>query len=223
MPDVLQILLPVALLGLAVNAEPGQVVVLTVLLGGRRPHRDTFAFLAGWGISLTVCFVAARALVRLLPNQVGTTEAQIIAVLEIVLAVGLVWFATHEWRRRARPRPTEAPKALARLEDLGPRVAFVAGIFEQPWTMTIAAGMVVVRSQASTLETVAAGLVFAVTSTLTLVGAYAYFETHGTTAVERLKSLERRITSAGPSVIAVAAAISALAFLADGIHSLFTK
>jgi threonine/homoserine/homoserine lactone efflux protein len=219
---MLDLLLPVALLGLAVNADPGQVVVLTLLLGGRHPRRDASAFLAGWAMSLTVCFVAARGLVRLLPNRVGSIEGTIIAVLEILLATVLAWFAIHEWRRRSRPPVADAPRVLRRLHNVGPRIAFAAGIFEQPWTLTIAAGMVVVRSQATATETIVAGVVFAATSALSLVAALTYFARRGPSAVARLREIERRVTSAGPAVIAVAAAIAAVAFLADGVHSLLT-
>jgi len=220
---MVDLLLPVALLGLAVNADPGQVVVVTLLLGGRHPRRDALAFLAGWGTSLTVCFVAARALVRLLPNRVGSIEATIIAVLEILLAAVLAGFAIHEWRRRARPPAADAPRMLRRLHDVGPRIAFAAGIFEQPWTLTIAAGMVVVRSQATAMETVVAGVVFALASGLTILAALLYFARRGPRAVARLRDIEHRIMSVGPSVIAVVAAIAAAVFLADGVHSLLAR
>jgi len=83
--------------------------------------------------------------------------------------------------------------------------------------------MVVVRSQATAMETVVAGVVFALASGLTILAALLYFARRGPRAVARLRDIEHRIMSVGPSVIAVVAAIAAAVFLADGVHSLLAR
>lgn len=215
-----QILIPVALLGLAVNAEPGQAIVFTFLLGTKRPRPNAYAFLAGWIASLAVCFVAARAVVHIIPSHLGPVGQAVIAIVEIGIAIALAWFALHAWRHRDRPRETETPKYLQRLEGVGPRMAFVGGIYEQSWTMTVAAGMVVVHTQASAIDATLAGIVFGITSTLSLFACYLYFELRGERAVKDLRSFETRITHVGPRVKTIAAAIASLAFLVVGIYGL---
>lgn len=215
-----QILIPVALLGLAVNAEPGQAIVFTFLLGTKRPRPNAYAFLAGWIASLAVCFVAARAVVHIIPSHLGPVGQAVIAIVEIGIAIALASFALHAWRHRDRPRETETPKYLQRLEGVGPRMAFVGGIYEQSWTMTVAAGMVVVHTQASAIDATLAGIAFGVTSTLSLFACYLYFELRGERAVKELRSFETRITHVGPRVKTIAAAIASLAFLVVGIYGL---
>lgn len=215
-----QILIPVALLGLAVNAEPGQAIVFTFLLGTKRPRPNAYAFLVGWIASLAVCFVAARAVVHIIPSHLGPVGQAVIAIVEIGIAIALASFALHAWRHRDRPRETETPKYLQRLEGVGPRMAFVGGIYEQSWTMTVAAGMVVVHTQASAIDATLAGIVFGVTSTLSLFACYLYFELRGERAVKELRSFETRITHVGPRVKTIAAAIASLAFLVVGIYGL---
>lgn len=220
MPEMLQVLLPVALLGLAVNAEPGQAIVFTFLLGTKRPRRNAYAFLAGWIASLAVCFIAARAVVHVIPSHLGPVGQGVIAGVEIVIAIALAWFAVHAWRHRDRPRQTETPKYLQRLEGVGPRTAFVGGIYEQSWTMTVAAGMVVVHTQANAVDATLAGIVFGITSTLSLLACYLYFEVRGERAVNELRSFETRITHIGPRVKTAAAAIASIAFLVVGVYGL---
>ena len=220
---MLQFLIPVALLGLTVNLEPGQVVVFTFLLGTERPRRNAFAFLAGWAVSLTVCFVAARAVVHVLPSHLGSTGHALISVAEIVVAGALASFAVHKWRHRDRPRTTETPKYLKRLEGVGPRVSFVGGIYEQSWTMTVAAGTVVLHAQASALGATSAAVVFGVTSTLSLIACYLYFEWRGTRAVDELRSVENRVMNLGPRVMTAAAALASIGFLATGVYGLVTR
>lgn len=220
MPEMLQVLLPVALLGLAVNAEPGQAIVFTFLLGTKRPRRNAYAFLAGWIASLAVCFIAARAVVHVIPSHLGPVGQGVIAGVEIVIAIALAWFAVHAWRHRDRPRQTETPKYLQRLEGVGPRTAFVGGIYEQSWTMTVAAGMVVVHTQAGAVEATFAAIVFGIASTLSLLACYLYFEVRGERAVNELRSFETRITHIGPRVKTAAAAIASIAFLVVGVYGL---
>lgn len=217
---MLQILVPVALLGLAVNAEPGQVVVLTFLLGTKRPRRNAYAFLAGWIASLSVCFVAARAVVHVTPHHLGPVGQGVVAIVEIAIATALAVFAVRAWRHRDRPRSTESPKSLQRLEGIRPRLAFVGGIYEQSWTITVAAGMVVVHTQASAVEATLAAIVFGIASTLSLLACYLYFELRGERAVDELRTFETRITHVGPRVKTVAAAIASVAFLVVGVYGL---
>ena len=217
---MLQILVPVALLGLAVNAEPGQVIVFTFLLGTKRPRLNAFAFLAGWIASLAVCFLAARAVVHVTPNHLGPVGQAVIAIGEIGVAIALALFALHAWRHRDRPRSPDAPKYLKRLEGVGPRLSFVGGIYEQSWTVTVAAGMVVVHAQASAIDATIAGVVFGITSTLSLLACYLYFELRGERAVRELRTFENRITNVGPKVKTIAAAIASVAFLVVGGYGL---
>ena len=102
-------------------------------------------------------------------------------------------------------------------------MSFVGGIYEQSWTMTVAAGTVVLHAQASALGATIAAIVFGVASTLSLLACYLYFEWRGAQAVDRLRSLETRVTHLGPRVMTAAASIASAGFLAVGLYGLATR
>ncbi len=73
-------------------------------------------------------------------------------VIEIVLGVALAFSAARQWRRRdlAQNQLRATKKFTARLKDLHPEAATV-GVLEQPWTLTAAAAVVMVRHHSAFL------------------------------------------------------------------------
>jgi hypothetical protein len=217
---VLSFLAPLLALGLTINAEPGQVIVFAVLLGGSRPRANAAAFVCGWLLSLAVVFGFAGTLVHLVPVGGSATRARAVYLGELLVALALLAVAAIEWKRRDRPRRPDPPRWLARLDDVRPGTALLLGLWEQPWTVTIAAGIVVLRAQVGLIAAVAGFAVFAAASTLSLALTYAYFARDPAHSAERMRRLEARIAGSGPRVFGVAAAVLALLLAADALHGL---
>lgn len=217
---MLKTIAPIFMLGLAADAEPGTIIVFVFLLGTKRPRANAVAFLIGWVISLAVVFSLSSVVVSGHLPRHGSGEVVMYAA-EIVLAPFLAYVAVREWRRRRVPRATDQPpKGLTRIESVGPPVALLAGLYEQPWTMTAAAALVVVRTQADALTTAVAFVVFAAMSTIVVLAIFVVFLRHPDRARERLDALERKLLGASPAVFAVIAGVASVCFLVDGVWGL---
>jgi len=220
---VLRILLPIALLGLSANLEPGTLVVFVMLLGTDRPRRNAAAFLAGWFVSLAVVFALSYSVLHGKSPVSGSTRELLVQLGEVAVGIALAWFAVHEWRRR-RDVPGSGRSRSARwLQHVGPRSAFFAAMWEQPWTVTMAAAMVVVRAHLAAPEAFAAFVVFAVASTALIGVVWTVFRRDPRRAEAVLRRAEVKVRTKGPRVFAVVSAVAALAFLADGVHGLLGR
>jgi threonine/homoserine/homoserine lactone efflux protein len=213
-------LLPILLLGLTANLEPGTLVVFVALLGTDRPRRNALAFLAGWCTSLAVVFLVSYAFLGGQPPVSGSTEDVVVRIAEIVVAAILAWVAVREWRRRHDTAGSGQPRSAGWLTRLGPRTAFFAAMWEQPWTVTMAAAMVVVRAHLGLAETAAAFVVFAIASTALIGTVWLGYRADPARAQALLRRAEIAVRARGPRVFAVVAAVAALAFLADGVYGL---
>jgi threonine/homoserine/homoserine lactone efflux protein len=213
-------LLPILLLGLTANLEPGTLVVFVALLGTDRPRRNALAFLAGWCTSLAVVFLVSYAILGGQPPVSGSTEDVVVRIAEIVVAAILAWVAVREWRRRHDTPGSGQPRSSVWLTRLGPRTAFFAAMWEQPWTVTMAAAMVVVRAHLGLAEAAAAFVVFAIASTVLIGTVWLGYRADPARAQALLRRAEIAVRARGPRVFAVVAAVAALAFLADGVYGL---
>lgn len=207
-------------LGLTANLEPGTLVVFVMLLSTEKPRRNALAFLAGWFVSLAVVFGISYSLLHGRSPVSGSTEELLVQLGEIVVAIVLAWVAVHEWRRRHDTSGSGRPRTWQ--EHVGTRTAFLAAMWEQPWTVTMAAAMVVVRAHLAAPEALAAFLVFAFASTALIGTAWTVFRRDPQRAEDLLRRAEARIRTKGPRIIAVVAAVASLAFLADAVYGLAT-
>jgi len=210
------------LLGLWSNAEPGTLVTFIFLLSTERPKRNSSAFILGWMASLAVVFTIAYNIVGGAKPPNGSMGESALAICEIVFGLFLIWVARHEWRRHDDQRTTSIPKGSGWTKHIGWKSALAAGFWEQPWTITIAAALVVVRVAPNALEALIAFLVFSVASTLTVGLAYGFFLRDPKQTETFLRDIESRVSRHGPKILAIAAAIASVAFMADGIWTLFT-
>jgi len=220
---VLRVLTSLVLLGLATNLEPGTLIVFIALLGTATPRTNAAAFIAGWLVSLAAVFAVSYALLHGERPVSGSTEQLLVELGEIAVGLLLAWAAVHEWRRRRESATARQPRTHHWLEHIGPRTAFFAAMWEQPWTVTMAAAMVVVRAHLSAPEALAAFVVFAIASTLSVGAVWVVFRRDPERAEHALRSIETRVRTKGPGVFAVFAAAASLAFLADGLHGLVTR
>jgi len=216
-------LFPIVLLGLAANLEPGTLVVFVALLTTSAPRRNAVAFLAGWIVSLAVVFGLSYFVFRGEPPIHGSTEELLVQAGEIVIAGLLAWLAVHEWRRRDGRASVTSERASGWLERVGPRTAFFTALWEQPWTITAAAAMVVVRLHPPAVHVLALFVAFAAASTASVATVWVLYRRDPARVQDALHRLEAWVRRRGPGLFAVVAALASAAFLADGLHGLLTR
>jgi hypothetical protein len=212
------LVITIALLGLLASVSPSTIVVFILLLATARARLNAAAFLIGWSISLTIVFAVSYAVggVRVTQSGNGSTA---VAALEILLGVALAVAAAQQWRRRDRPRTSSGvtKKFSARLKELKPWEAAVVGILEQPWTLTAAAAVVLVRHHSAFLVVLFAFLVFAFLSTATVGLIFLYFARRPGQAEAHLSDLRNRLVQAGPAIFAIVSAALGIYLIVDGV------
>jgi hypothetical protein len=212
------LVITIALLGLLASVSPSTIVVFILLLATARARVNAAAFLIGWSISLTIVFAVSYAVggVHVAQSANGSIA---VAAVEILLGVALAVAAAQQWKRRDQPRTSSGvtKKFTARLKELKPWEAAVVGIFEQPWTLTAAAAVVLVRHHVAYLVVLFAFLVFALLSTATVGVIFVYFARRPGQAEAHLSDLRNRLVQAGPAIFAIASAAVGIFLVIDGI------
>jgi hypothetical protein len=212
------LVITIALLGLLASVSPSTLVVFILLLATARARVNAAAFLIGWSISLTIVFAASYAVGGVRGTQ-GGNGSTAVAALEILLGVALAVAAAQQWRRRDRPRTSSGvtKKFSAHLKELKPWEAAVVGILEQPWTLTAAAAVVLVRHHSAFLVVLFAFLVFAFLSTATVGLIYVYFARRPGQAEAHLSDLRNRLVQAGPAIFAIVSVALGIYLIVDGV------
>jgi hypothetical protein len=136
-----------------------------------------------------------------------------------LLGVALAVAAAQQWRRRDRPRTSSGvtKKFSAHLKELKPWEAAVVGILEQPWTLTAAAAVVLVRHHSAFLVVLFAFLVFAFLSTATVGLIFVYFARRPGQAEAHLSDLRDRLVQAGPAIFAIVSVALGIYLIVDGV------
>jgi hypothetical protein len=212
------LVITIALLGLLASVSPSTLVVFILLLATARARVNAAAFLIGWSISLTIVFAASYAVGGVHGTQAGNGSTAV-AALEILLGVALAVAAAQQWRRRDRPRTSSGvtKKFSAHLKELKPWEAAVVGILEQPWTLTAAAAVVLVRHHSAFLVVLFAFLVFAFLSTATVGLIFVYFARRPGQAEAHLSDLRNRLVQAGPAIFAIVSVALGIYLIVDGV------
>ena len=219
---MVSLLTTMAVLGLSVNLEPGTLVVFMILLRSRHASRDALSFVAGWMVSLAVVFIASYTLGRNQPHLDPRLGSTFIGTAELLGAGVLLWVAHHEWVRRDDPRTRDIPKTKGWLDRIGPKSAFIIGVWEQSWTVTMAAALVVVRLHPPRYDAVCAFLVFAACSLVAVAFTYILFMKDPVRTQRLLDSLKEFIAARGPKLFAIVAFIAAVGFSVDGVIQLLS-
>ena len=212
------LVITIALLGLLASVSPSTIVVFILLLATARARVNAVAFLIGWSISLTIVFAVSYAIGGVHVTQ-SVNGGIAVGVVEILLGVALAVAGAQQWKRRDRPRTSSGvtKKFTAHLKELKPWEAAVVGIFEQPWTLTAAAAVVLVRHHSAYLVVLFAFLVFAFLSTATVAVIYVYFARRPGQAEAHLSDLRDRLVKAGPAIFAIVSAAVGIFLVIDGI------
>jgi hypothetical protein len=215
------LILPILLLGLLASISPVTLVVFLLLLATTRARLNAGAFLVGWMVSLTVVFGLSYAIgsyhgVRSPHGRTG------LAVLELLMGVGLLVVGIWQWKGRHRPRsgPGVSPELQERLKRLDPWGAAVLGVLKQPWSLTVAAALVLVHHHSALLVALIAFLLFTAVSTASVGGIYLYYAREPDKAEARLSDLFARVVRLGPTLVAVLSFVVGLVLAFDGLSTL---
>jgi hypothetical protein len=207
-----------AVLGLLASVSPSTIVVFILLLATARARINAVAFLIGWSVSLIIVFAVSYGIGGVRATQHGSGRT-VVEVIEIMLGAALAFAAARQWRHRDRPRTSSrmARKFNARLTQLHPWEAATVGVLEQPWTLTAAAAVVLVRDHSAFLVVVFAFLAFALLSTATIGLIFLYFARRPGQAEAHLADLKDRLVRAGPAIFAIVSAAVGVFLIIDGV------
>ncbi len=212
----MSLVITIGLLGLLASVSPSTIVVFILLLATVRARVNAAAFLIGWSLSLVVVFAVSFAVGGARTTQHG--GGTVVGVIEILLGLALAFAAARQWRRRDRPRTSSGvtKKFTGRLKQLNPWEAATVGVLEQPWTLTAAAAVVLVRHHAAFLVVVFAFVAFALLSTATVGLIFLYFARRPGQAEAHLADLRDRLVRAGPAIFAIVSVAVGVFLIIDG-------
>jgi Sap, sulfolipid-1-addressing protein len=215
------LVITIALLGLLASVSPSTLVVFILLLATTRARVNAAAFLIGWSVSLVIVFAVSYAAGGARATQHGNGSTAV-KVIEILLGAALAVVAARQWRHRDRPRTSSgvAKKFTGHLKQLHPWEAAAVGVLEQPWSLTIAAAVVLVRHHSAFLIVVFAFLAFALLSTATVGLVFLYYARRPGEAEAHLSDLRDRLVRAGPAVFAIVSAAVGVFLIIDGVAGL---
>ncbi len=211
------LIITVLILGLLASLSPSTIVVFILLLATTRARVNAAAFLIGWSASLVIVFTASYLL-----GGAGTNHGSgriVVEVVEIVLGIGLCAVAAHQWRHRNTPRTGSAitKKLTGHLEQLNPWQAAIIGVLEQPWTLTAALAVVLIRHHSAAIIAFVAFLIFTVVSTATVGLIFLYYSRQPGEAEAHLSLLRDRVIEAGPTMFAIVSLLIGVFLSIDGI------
>jgi FtsH-binding integral membrane protein len=218
------LVITILLLGLLASLSPSTIVVFILLLATTRARVNAAAFLVGWSISLVIVFIVSYEIggTRTARHGGGHTAVEII---EILLGIALVFAAGRQWRRRGRPRTSSGVgrTLTVRLHKLNPWEAAIVGVLKEPWALTAAAAVVVIRDHAALGVAVIAFLVFMVVSTATVGLTFLYYARRPGEAREHLEALRGRVVRAGPTIAVVVYLMVAVYLIVEGLRGLLNS
>jgi hypothetical protein len=212
------LIITVLLLGLLASVSPSTIVVFILLLATTRARVNAAAFLIGWGVSLVIVFVASYALGGARVSQHGSGRIAV-EIIEMLLGIGLMAMAARQWRHRNVPRTGSGvtKRLTGHLEQLNPWQAAIIGVLEQPWTLTAALAVVLIRHHSAALIAFIAFLVFTIVSTATVGLIFLYYARRPGQAEAYLSGLRDRVVHAGPVIFAIVSVLVGLFLIIDGI------
>jgi len=220
----MSLVITILLLGLLASLSPATIVVFLLLLATTRAKVNAAAFLIGWSVSLVVVFSISYVVGGTRTAEQGGGRT-VVEIIEILFGLGLLFVADRQWRHRNRARtPSGVTRNLtARLEKLNPWQAAIVGVLKQPWALTAAAAVVVIRDHVAWEIAILAFLVFMVVSTATVGLTFLYFARRPGEAQGRLEALRDRVVRTGPTIAVLLYLLVGLYLIADGVRGMLTS
>lgn len=217
----MSLVITILLLGLLAGLSPATIIVFILVLATTRAKVNAAAFLIGWSVSLVIVFSVSYEVGRTRTVEKGGGHTAV-EIIEILLGLALIIAACRQWRHRNRPRSSSGVtrNLTARLQKLDPWQAAIVGVLKQPWALTAAAAVVVIRDHAAWEVAVIAFLVFTVVSTATVGLTFLYFARRPGEAQEHLEALRDRVIRAGPTIAVVVYLMVGLYLIVDGVRGI---
>jgi hypothetical protein len=182
----------VAVLGLAVAfSSPTSVLAVLVLLSMPSGLRRSYAFLAGWIVTIALIGVALVVFPALDFQSSRTTPSRTASIAELVVGCFLVVGAVTLHRRPPigdRPPRDPMPEWLVRLVGRHWAVALAAGGVMLTYSLTIVAILEILKANVDALDRAIALTVFALGSIVTITAPIAYATVAPERAAEHLES-----------------------------------
>ena len=220
----------VILLGLGCAANPWGIMIAVLLLEARRGHAIVWTFVVAWVGAITVVLAALLAGVGAIFEQGSDSATTAASVAELVLGLALLsWGAARVVHARRvvvatgsgdAPAQPGTPGWLHAIENISYPAAFLLGIYSATYPLVIAAAGAILRSDASTAETVVLASLFVVlgSSSVAAVAALGTFAP-GRSAVF-LERLRVWLTVHNRAVITAILLVFGIALTARGLTGL---
>jgi len=148
------------LCGILAGTQPLTLMGLLLILGGARPRENGLAFVAGGFTVQATVLLAASALFGGITTPTSDLGHWFVGV-RIAIGVALLILGVLLRRPPGKPIP-EIPHALERLQGIGPRQSFVAGLVVADWQGPTIASFALAASDTTFQNRLAALGVFAV-------------------------------------------------------------
>jgi hypothetical protein len=188
--------------GILTALTPWAIVGIIVLLGSRAGGRAAIAFAAGWFCAVACIAAVVAAGIGTAGSSSKETASNVVSVIELALGLALVAFAARKRARdRSLPEPASEPGWLAKLDRMGPIVAFAFGTFMINVVFVVDAGMRIAASDPGTSEATTAVVFYAVLSTASLIAVLAVYFSDRARAEARLARMRGWIARNNANVI----------------------
>ena len=213
-------LLPLAAV-IAISPVPILAVIMMLLTD--RERANPLAFLAGWMCILTVLVTGA---ILSGVDSVSTTPSKTVAVVFVVVAVGLIALAVHEWRRRPRKgEPQRIEPWTKFLHTVTPPRAFALGVglvivAVKDLLSALQAGALIHDAAFSLGQQIVAVIFFVLVSSLLIIIPIAVAAAFGERALPTLHRWRQWLERHGRLVLACLFSLIALLLLLQGLSVL---
>lgn len=201
-------LLTLALMALALAAQPWSVLAGILLVTAQRGVVKETLFVAGWVTAISVVFVVS---VALYPGTPGSSGSQTpLHIGEIVGGLALAGLLAVRWKRPPAADKTGEPAWLAKLDAMPVLVAFAVGAFLPNYIVVVSAAGQVLQLSFGTGVLVALGVAFVLLASAGVAAPLAVrvFRHQDSAAIYRrwrewLVTNSRAVTYATGAVVAV--------------------
>lgn len=184
-------------LAAGITFSPIQIIAALMLLFTPNARSLGVSFLAGWLIGLTGTTIIVTLIASAMPEPENATSRPVLAVIQIALALALLWLAWRSWGKR--PAPGTEPKLpgwMASFESLNAWGTFVlalglGSINPKILLLSAAAGASIGGAELSGAENAATIFVFvllASSSVIAIIGTYLVAGARIQPALSRLRT-----------------------------------
>lgn len=208
------------LLGLAITLEPLPMSGYILLLSTQQGTRKGLGYLLGWLLTLVGLVVLTLVFTGGQPLAAGSQPSTATLVIKILLGLGLLVIA---WRTQSnRGRPTQTPRWMVKLDDLGFFAAAGLGFLLQPWPLVAAGVATVASADLSHASTVLTLTVFCLLASASYLIMQTYVMLKPEPARARLHALNGWLSGHRDQVVIVVAVTIGLWLIAKSVFLLAT-